>query len=153
MAKYNAYEWMNYRLDDRLAFCVLASTIVLMERGFKNGSWIKNTSTHSHNLAPLLHILPHGVDDVTAHVLPSSAFLPHPDQTHPVRAEQSADSRQAWQAECSVRICTTRTLKRSARKGTHVKEQPGLNRQRLWPEEINGGGLVPMLCTLPAKGT
>lgn len=94
MAKYNAYEWMNYRLDDRLAFCVLASTIVLMERGFKNGSWIKNTSTHSHNLAPLLHILPHGVDDVTAHVLPSSAFLPHPDQTHPVRAEQSADSRQ-----------------------------------------------------------
>lgn len=41
------------------------------------------TQTHPHNFAPLLHVLPHGVDDVAAHVLPFSAFLAHPDQTHP----------------------------------------------------------------------
>lgn len=95
--------------------------------------------TYAHNLAPLLHILPHGVDDVTAHVLPSSAFLPHPDQTHPVRAEQSRTLTQdSLTSACvtprSVRICVTRKLQRSARQHTHIKEMSGLNRQHLWPD-------------------
>jgi len=91
-------------------------------------NWIKCTCTYSHNLAPLLHILPHGVDDVTAHVLPSSAFLPHPDQTHPVREKQNADSRQPDKPRACVRICVTR---RSARQNTHREETSGLNRQHL----------------------
>ncbi len=123
---------MNYRLDDKLALLWMAKHKILMARCFKSGSWIKKTSTHSHDLAPLLHILPHGVDDVMAHVLPSSAFLPHPDQTHPVRAEQSTDSRQPDKPSVCQDL-KTRTLKRSARKGTRVKEQSGLNRQHLWP--------------------
>ena len=43
--------------------------------------------TYPHDFAPLLYILPHGVDDVTAHVLSFSALLTHPNQTHPDRAK------------------------------------------------------------------
>lgn len=43
--------------------------------------------TYPHDFAPLLYILPHGVDNVAAHVLSFSALLTHPHQTHPNRGE------------------------------------------------------------------
>lgn len=120
-------KWPNSKqTDDRLSILWKAKHKkhkILMARIFKRGSWIKNTSTYSHNLAPLLHVLPHGVDNVTAHVLPSSAFLPHPDQTHPVRTKESRTLTQDCVTLCSVRICVTSKLKRSARQHT----------QHLWP--------------------
>lgn len=49
---------------------------------------VETQRTYPHDFAPLIYILPHGVHDVTAHVLSCTAFLPHPHQTHPKRREE-----------------------------------------------------------------
>lgn len=76
-------------LFDLVGLILLKDLMVTMKL-YKKLHRDKHTQkTYPHDFAPLLYILPHGVDNVTAHVLSCPALLTHPHQTHPDRGHET----------------------------------------------------------------